>query len=177
MSSNSLNMFENEMCIMKEQLLLITNKVKHMEKVIETQREKIEQNNIVIYNLINGLFNHSNQSRTIIEYTEMIFGELSEEEKEPHVSLTNQNKWNNYPTTRQGDENEKRIEQLETKLNTILEIIQEETSEPQENEEDIQTDICYSVVSDHSSIPYLIECSETVSNMTDELEDEDNLSF
>ena len=78
---------------------------------------------------------------------------------------------------KKGDENEKRIEQLETKLNTILEIIQEETSEPQENEEDIQTDICYSVVSDHSSIPYLIECSETVSNMTDELEDEDNLSF
>ena len=107
MSSNNTSII-NEM---REQLLLLTMKLEFMKKVIEKQAEKIENNNRVICSLVNGLFNHSNQIGTITEYTEMIFGELSEEEKEEYENLpNNSNRWGNYPTTRQGDEHEQRIE-------------------------------------------------------------------
>jgi hypothetical protein len=111
MSSNSLNSFLSDMREMREQLQLMERFIAIQAEKIEKQAEKIENNNRVIYSLVNGLFNHSNQSKTIAEYTEMVFGESSEEEKEQYADLCNDNKWGNYPTTRQGDDHEKRIEQ------------------------------------------------------------------
>ena len=172
MSSNTISII-NEM---REQLLLLTNKVQLMERVIEKQAEKLENNNRVICSLVNGLFNHSNQIGTITEYTEMIFGELSEEEKEEYENLPDNNRWGNYPTTRQGDEHEQRIETLEAKLNNILEIIEEEESSQYSNrvypEQVYPENTNYSVVSGNSLISQMIEGNDASSIMTDEIEDD-----
>ena len=181
MSSSSLNTLTAEMREMREQLLLLTDKVMFMERVIEKQADKLENNNRVICSLVNGLFNHSNQIGTITEYTEMIFGESSEEEKEEYENLPDNNRWGNYPTTRQGDEHEQRIERLEAKLNTILEIIEEEEGSQYSTriypeqvypEQVYPENTNYSVVSGNSLISQTIEGNDASSIMTDEIEDD-----
>lgn len=173
MSSNTTSII-NEM---REQLLLLINKVQLMERVIEKQAEKLENNNRVICSLVNGLFNHSNQIGTITEYTEMIFGELSEEEKEEYENLPDSNRWSNYPTTRQGDEHEQRIERLEAKFNAILEIIEEEESSSQYSnrvypeEQQYVENTNNSIISGNSLISQTIELNDTSSIMTDDLDD------
>jgi hypothetical protein len=172
MSSNNRSII-NEM---REQLLLLTMKLEFMEKVIEKQAEKIENNNRVICSLVNGLFNHSSQIKTITEYTEMIFGESSEEEKEEYENLPNNNRWGNYPTTRQGDEHEQRIERLEAKFNAILEIIEEEESSQYSNrvypeEQECRENTNNSIISGNSLISQTIELNDTSSIMTDDLDD------
>jgi hypothetical protein len=173
MSSNNTSII-NEM---REQLLLLTMKLEFMEKVIEKQAEKIENNNRVICSLVNGLFNHSSQIKTITEYTEMIFGESSEEEKEEYENLPNNNRWGNYPTTRQGDEHEQRIERLEAKFNAILEIIEEEESSSQYSnrvypeEQEYRENTNNSIISGNSLISQTIELNDTSSIMTDDLDD------
>lgn len=169
MSSNTTSII-NEM---REQLLLLTNKVQLMERVIEKQAEKLENNNRVICSLVNGLFNHSNQIGTITEYSEMIFGELSEEEKEEYENVPDSNRWGNYPTTRQGDEHEQRIETLEAKLNAILEIIEEEESSQYSNSNRVYPENTnHSVVSDNSLISQTKEDNDVSVIMTDDLDDD-----
>lgn len=157
---------------METQMLILNEKVTHLENMLEKQSKQITNQNHVIYCLIGGLFNPSTQGKTIASHLELLFEDFTREDKEYYLrnEFNQYNKWDILPTTRQGDENEKRIEQLETKLNTILEIIQEEELTAQEGIE-LQEDVRHSIVSDDSSVPSLMENSETNSIMTDEIDD------
>jgi hypothetical protein len=180
MSTNMQNTFVNEM---EQQLLLLSEKVTHMENIIEKQSKQIKSQNHVLYCLIGGLFNQTTQGNTIASHLELLFDDFTQEDKEYYSrdEFNQFDKWSVWPTTRQGDENEQRIEQLETKLNTILEIIHEEEEEVSEYEEpeecegiELQECVQHSVVSNDSSIPDLIENSETSSviTMTDDTDDD-----
>jgi tetrahydromethanopterin S-methyltransferase subunit G len=170
MSSNLQNTSINEI---EEQITLLNEKVKCLENIVERQSKQINAQNNILYSLVGGLFSQSTQGKTIASYLELLLDNFTQEDKEYYerTELNQYNKWSIWPTTRQGDEHEERIEQLETKLNTILEIIQEEEQEENNTQEEIETHnaICYSIVSDDdTSLPDLIEIS---SNITDEIDD------
>jgi hypothetical protein len=89
----------------------------HLEKTIEEQastikklEEKVEGVRQVVYQLLGGLYSHKTQSGTLHSYCDVLFAENPEcYEKDTSI-------WTEYPTTRQGDSNEERIEKLEEQL-------------------------------------------------------------
>ena len=177
--SDKIKRILTEFDIMQNEMSELQDKVELMESVIQQQSSKLDKYNEVFYYLLGGLFNSTTQRKTFSNYMETIFGDLSEDEKIHYENVTNNSKWGDLPTTRQGDENEQRIEQLEAKLNVILKIVQKGT-EKEETETSKTEDICYSVVSNsdlssHSSMPDLIECSDTI--VSDHLTIQNSLEY
>jgi len=105
---------------------------RHLEGLIEKQNKKIEEQDVtikkleakleglhaVVYQLIGGLFNQGNQREIIEEHTKCLFPETTQEYTVD--ALPEKNKWTIYPTTRQGDECEKRVEALEQTVRDML---------------------------------------------------------
>lgn len=93
-----------------EQLLKVTSS-------IEAQVDRIEGE---VYQLFGGLYNQSTQAGTLNFHLEMLGIDTNEEYKKPNTS-----KWDIWPTTRQGDELEERMnaveKQLASAINTSLE--------------------------------------------------------
>lgn len=97
---------------------------RHLEKLIEEQSDKINKQEELINNLYNqlesvqgvvrellcGLFNDSTQQQVLSENISKLYSEnrIRSRFEEPDDSV-----WGNYPTTRQGDNCERRIEELE----------------------------------------------------------------
>jgi hypothetical protein len=93
---------------------------RHLEGLIEAQANKIEQLEIkldgivqVVNQLISGLFHYNEQKEIIRIQTDMLFcRKLGEYHNDT-------SKWGFHPTTRQGDECEKRISELEEKFKNL----------------------------------------------------------
>lgn len=95
--------------------------VEAQQKQIEAQQKQIEELTRItsrvegeVYQLFGGLFNQTTQRGTLNLHIKMLGVDINED-----VSVPNTSKWDNWPTTRQGDENERRIEELEKKLATV----------------------------------------------------------
>lgn len=93
---------------------------RHLESLITKQDEEIKnlKQSIdglhhVIYQLIGGLFCHETQKGIIGIHLSELGLPISCE------NTNNSHKWNILPTTRQGDENSRKIEELERKLNIL----------------------------------------------------------
>ena len=82
--------------------------IKSLREIVDKQEKKISGIDQVIYQLLGGLFNSSTQSETIDTYVSVMDIETYE-----HDKRSNNSKWESWPTTRQGDSNEERIEKLE----------------------------------------------------------------
>jgi len=84
-------------------------KVVLLEKKVEELEKKIDRVFLTVYNLLGGLFNQESQSDIIDWHLDILFGkECKPLEKEK------------LPTTRQGDNNEKRLKELEQKVADFL---------------------------------------------------------
>jgi hypothetical protein len=90
--------------------------------------------------LIGGLFNHGNQRNILEEHINCLFPGTTHEYTGD--ALSEKNKWTVYPTTRQGDECESRIEALEKQLQDMLKYDCNEKSQhyEEENYEDYYED-------------------------------------
>ena len=95
--------------------------VEAQQKQIEAQQKQIEELTRItsrvegeVYQLFGGLFNQTTQRGTLNFHLAMLGVETNEDFRVPNTS-----KWDIWPTTRQGDENERRIEELEKKLATV----------------------------------------------------------
>ena len=107
--------------------------IKEQASTIKKLEEKMEGVRDVVYQLLGGLYSHNTQSGTLLKHCDVLFAKKPESyEKDTSI-------WTKYPTTRQGDSNEERIEKLEEKM----EIYAFATN----------SDTC----STHSSMPDLIE--------------------
>lgn len=92
------------------------NKIQEQEETIEKISHKLECVHNIVYQLLGGLYNQKNQSGTLSANLNVLFnGSLSKDKK-----YENTGKWENWPTTRQGDENERRIESLEKTVRNML---------------------------------------------------------
>jgi len=93
---------------------------RHLEKLIEDQAKKIkelddklERTNVVVYQLLWGLFCCKEQKDILQRHIDILQG------KEPIVQLQDTSKWTTSPTTRQGDECERRLKTLEENLQNL----------------------------------------------------------
>ena len=125
---------------------------RHLEGLIEKQNKKLEEQDATIkkletkldgvhalvYQLIGGLFNQGNQRDIIEEHTKCLFPEITQEYAEE--ALPEKNKWSIYPTTRQGDDCERRVEALEQQIRDMLKF---DFHEPQEHhyEDDYEEEV------------------------------------
>lgn len=86
----------------------------HADK-IEALERKLEGTHNVVYQLIGGLFHQRDQNQILKLHTDILFG------RQLGKYSDDTSKWDNYPTTRQGDECEKKIAELEVKLQMLEE--------------------------------------------------------
>lgn len=112
--------------------------IKNLKKTIEDQRESIalvvdRMNSMedVIYQLLGGLFNHTKQKGILQTHIDILLYKRYDEN-----TTVNLSKWDNYPTTRQGDSNEERIEFLEK----FLGVRSTNSEEGSQDEQDINDD-------------------------------------
>jgi hypothetical protein len=96
---------------------LIEEQAKTIEKqadAIKDLSEKLEGVQAVIYQLLGGLFHQEDQRHCARDYVSVLYtGEMRPRSR---FEDRDDSKWEQWPTTRQGDECEKRIEALEKML-------------------------------------------------------------
>jgi hypothetical protein len=149
----------------------LENLIEDQAKTIEDQAYKIEElskklNNVtqVVYQLLGGIFNQSRQCETLRQNIDVLYtGEIQPRTRhdEPDDS-----EWEHWPTTRQGDDSERRIEALEK---TVREMLQFEAVFRAEEDDEAQDELLQQrkyedsdeedSVSTHSSMPDLEEVS------------------
>jgi tetrahydromethanopterin S-methyltransferase subunit G len=82
--------------------------IKNLKKTVEELESKLEGVHQVVYQFVGGLYCHHTQSDMIETHLDVLYG------RKPSTKPVNCNIW---PTTRQGDEDEKRIRNLERIIN------------------------------------------------------------
>jgi len=134
-----------------ENARLLEERVAQQEELIEYQVTKIEKIENVVYQLLGGLFNHTTQDNFLQQHINSLL-----DNNEVCWSPTNYNtksKWGHYPTTRQGDDSEMRIQELENDLKQVKRFVvfhnEHKFSDEDSSDED-EDDI-----SPHSSMPGL----------------------
>ena len=113
---------------------LITEQAKTIEDQaykIEELSEKLENVHQVVYQLLGGLFNQSSQCETLQKHTDILFTGKSKGRGSEDLE---ESAWSMWPTTRQGDDSERRIEVLEK---TVLEMIQFESVFRSQEDDDV----------------------------------------
>jgi polyhydroxyalkanoate synthesis regulator phasin len=109
---------------LNQRIIQLENKIIKMEKYSEKQSKRINGIFNVVYVLLSGLYCHNTQ----IECHNYASSQLFEQDKECDDDVcilnigdnpTQTHKWGKWPTTRQGDSNEKRIEILEEQINQL----------------------------------------------------------
>lgn len=171
---------------------------RHLESLVEEQKNKIQKleekmanMDSVIKQLVGGLFCQSTQEGTLDTHLGVLDGENFSSKPLPE----NTHKWTHWPTTRQGDDCEKRIENLEDDMRSLLQFkypgqtsitsilsFQEqedylfmkklENMAPDDENNSISTHSSMPELdgdnSTHSSMPGLIDCRNTDSSMASE---------
>jgi hypothetical protein len=118
---------------------------RHLEKLLEEQNNKIQElegkidnMNIVITQFIGGLFCQRTQEGALESHLRVLHGDAFSSKPLPEDT----HNWSHWPTTRQGDECEKRISELEVYMR------------------DVTRDICRLKHPCHASIAPMFDCEE-----------------
>jgi hypothetical protein len=117
----------------------LENLIEEQAKTIEDQSYKIEElskklDNVtqVVYQLLGGLFNQSSQCDTLRQHIDVLYtGKIQGRGRHDDPNDSN---WEDFPTTRQGDDSERRIEALEQTVREMLQF--EAVFTPQEDGEE-----------------------------------------
>jgi hypothetical protein len=102
---------------LEKQIDTQSKKLEEQETAIQKLTEKLDGVQAVVYQLIGGLFNHKTQGDVLEEYIKCLFTESTKECTEDELS--EKNRLAIFPTTRQGDCIETKIEQLERKIDLL----------------------------------------------------------
>ena len=96
-----------------ENCRILESKVDAQALTIEKLEEKVDRIHSVVYQLLGGLYCHKTQSRTLDSQLDILFNDYTS------LGLPDTSEWTSYPTTRQGDECEKRLSVLEEELEAL----------------------------------------------------------
>ena len=91
----------------------LEERIVEQDKRIHSLELKINNMSTIIRHFIGGLYCHDSQEDCLEYNLQLLDGKSCVPETLPR----NTHEWGNWPTTRQGDSNEKRIERIEEKLN------------------------------------------------------------
>ena len=86
---------------------------------IQELQKKLDGVQTVVYQLLGGLFNQSDQRQILENHLSNLFSEPPRVISRFEDPEEDDSKWERWPTTRQGDENEYRIQQLEKEFNEL----------------------------------------------------------
>jgi hypothetical protein len=138
-NKNPLSETDLNLCQVVENARLLEERVSKQDEIIKYQAEKLLKIEDTLYQLLGGLYNQSTQDVTLHHHLTYLldndsvgWSPANSIEKSP---------WSIWPTTRQGDASEERIEELEKELIKLKEMVL------QKNKDDNST---------HSSMPELI---------------------
>ena len=95
--------------------------IEKMKKDIKKNKKTTKRINFALYQLLGGLFNHEKQTNTLQFSIDKLDGN--------HIrynEIDDPTHWGIWPTTRQGDKNEKRIKKLEETLYKISQVFIED---------------------------------------------------
>ena len=182
---------------------------RHLENLVEEQKnkiqkleEKLDNMDSVIKQLVGGLFCQSTQEGILDTHLGVLDGEDFSSKSLPE----NTHKWTHWPTTRQGDECEKKISELEDYLRDVTRFEYprqlgvtprfnceeqdsyllmrkfENNSKIEDDNDSISTHSSihdldeHNSVSTHSSMPSLIDCRNTRSPVSDRDDDDSTYS-
>ena len=94
---------------------------------IRALNEKLSGVHTVVYQLLGGLFCQKSQSQVMSEYIEDLYPDSSSSSRR-RFGEPDDSKWGIWPTTRQGDDCERRIADLEDELNAAINAINDHSS-------------------------------------------------
>ena len=107
---------------------------------IEELSEKLDSVHQVVYQLLGGLFNHETQGQTLQDHIDVLNSE--DVRRRGRFEDPDDSKWESWPTTRQGDESERRIEALEQTVREMLNFdYPEPVFRPEEDDEQQDSDL------------------------------------
>jgi len=89
-----------------------------LRKKIETHDDDLNRLRCVLYQLIGGIFNQKTQRYVMSSYIDDLFG-TSSSEQEAETEAEAETEETQWPTTRQGDNNEERIRKLEETIQKL----------------------------------------------------------
>ena len=95
----------------------LENKIYEQDKTIQRLSDEIYSMRAVVAQLIGGLFCHKEQRGIMNKHLDILYND----DTTPEIKCE-EGKWEEFPTTRQGDENEKRIEKLEALIKKVEEV-------------------------------------------------------
>ena len=145
-------------------------KLKAQEEIISNLSKKLDNVTQSVYQILGGIFNQSSQCETLRQYTDALY--TGETQPRTRHDDPDDSKWECWPTTRQGDENERRIESLEQTVREMLQFDCEAVFTPQEDDE-YQDELLQqrkyedndkNSMSTHSSMPELIDIDSVSSH-------------
>lgn len=158
---------ELNLCQVVENARLLEERVEKQEEIIKYQSEKILKIEDAVYRLLGGLCNQSTQENILHQ---PLTGLLDNNA----VSWSPESPWTIWPTTRQGDSSEKRIEELEKVLYNLKQV--QRTTDDNSihssmpdlvsiRDEDNDSICTYST---HSSMPSLLSINENSDSSREE---------
>ena len=131
---------------LKMTISLLKNKVEEQEKTIQFLTSKMEGVSDLLYQFVGGLFSQRTQSSIINMHLNCLYSaEIQQEETEKATRGENE-EINIWPTTRQGDSNEKRINALEAQIKALTDfgpiekVFEEEDNFCESDHEDMRED-------------------------------------
>jgi len=98
---------------------VLEKKVKEQENTINIMNQHIDNLHTVVSNLVTGLYNEDTQEKSLKLNYQYLYPEDNYDEDN---SITDLSIWGELPTTRQGDENEKRLDIVEEEIKQLKQI-------------------------------------------------------
>jgi|LakMenEpi03Aug12_release.lakeMendotaPanAssembly.Ray.scaffolds.fasta_scaffold512575_2 hypothetical protein len=106
-------------------------KLREQEDTIHNLSKKLENVHQVVYQLLGGLFNNPSQCETLRHHIDVLYtGEIQPRTRHDDPD---ESEWEHWPTTRQGDDSERRIKALEQTVREMLQF--EAVFTPQDDHE------------------------------------------
>ncbi len=101
------------------------NDINELKKIVVAQAAQIERNTKTIYQLLGGLYNQQTQSQQLTRTIAGLHGSSSnyESDDDDNESSDDDDEGNEdiWPTTRQGDEHEERLKEMEARFKKLEE--------------------------------------------------------
>jgi len=129
---------------LKMTISLLKNKVEEQEKTIQFLTSKMEGVSDLLYQFVGGLFCQRTQSSIINMHLNCLYDAEIQQGKREKLEFEEKEEAeiNGWPTTRQGDSNEKRIEELEAQIKKLTDfgpiekVFEDDKDEDEDEDED-----------------------------------------
>lgn len=146
----------------------IVDNCRYLENKVKSLEDKLEGVQFTVHQLIMGLFNKETQNNQMRRELNTLF---SDENRYKYQSKEDTSRWTGYPTTRQGDECEDRINALEEQIKALTTFDHERVFQEEDeyaDAEDNDDEASSSSSTTHSSMPDLEEVYSTASSEASE---------